>query len=80
MALPDALYQSASRFSFELTLAKDPGTVRQGMFGRDLAALNGQTNGPRAQAQERRCFGKIHQTLGLAFFRVVAGNVLMAAQ
>jgi len=80
MALPDALYQSASKFSFELRLAKDPRTIRQGMFAKDLAALNGQPNSPRAQAQERRCLGKIHPTLGLASFRVVAGNVLVAAQ
>ena len=72
--------QLASRFSFELGLSKDPRTIRQGMFGNDLAALNGQPNGPWAQAQERRCLGKIHPTLGFAFFRVVAGNVLVAAQ
>ena len=47
MALPDALYQNASRFSFELSLAKDPRTIRQGMFGRDFAAVNGQ---PMTQA------------------------------
>ena len=72
--------QRCSAWSFERLTMKHPRAIRQGMNGFDLAALDGQPERSRAEAEDPRGFGQIHPSFSRPSIAIVTSDVVVRAE
>jgi hypothetical protein len=80
MSVPRASDERGSAWSFERRTLKHPRAIRQGMRGVDFAALDGQPECSRADAEDASGFVQIHPSFRRPSIAIVTSDVVMGTE
>jgi hypothetical protein len=80
IAVAHASDQRGGARSYERWTLKHPRAVRQGMRGIDFAALDGQPERSRADAEDSSSLGQVHPAFGSSSIAIVTSDVVVGAE